>query len=31
NGEINDTLVDFSDEYGFNAESEYQLRASSTL
>ncbi|MDB5356029.1 MAG: exbB 2 [Phycisphaerales bacterium] len=30
-GEINDTLVDFSDEYGFNAESESQLRASSTL
>jgi biopolymer transport protein ExbB len=30
-GEINDTLVDFSDEYGFNAESEAELRATSTL
>jgi biopolymer transport protein ExbB len=29
--EINDTLVDFSDEYGFNAESETELRATSTL
>jgi biopolymer transport protein ExbB len=30
-GEINDTLVDFSDEYGFNAESEAELHPTSTL
>ena len=30
-GEINDTLADFSDEYGFNAESEEELAVTSTL